>query len=203
METIYKSSDGKEFTSRRRCNSYEDALTEVKYIDELQTETVGGELYYKINTEAELYYFDHKDGNSSKTLYDIFCDLEDSNFRFPIWIHESGQKTKKSQVTELESKISQLKEEINRYKDDIETLKSLNSRSKTPVVDMEDLPDEPVENNLDPTDEEQDTTEDKPQQEPKNEPMQNTPVVNNKNQGSPSSTAQSEIERIKQGDFID
>ena len=142
MKTVYLSSDGKQFGSRRKCKLYEDALIEKDKIDHLQYEEVGGVKFYKINTMAELYFFDHlgdtPQKKSSKTLYDIFQDLEDKNFRFPIWVKEDGTGSKSSEIKKMELRIETLQNEINSIKEDIDLLNSLDSRKKTPVTETED-----------------------------------------------------------------
>jgi len=139
METIYKSEDGHHFKSRRACKLYEKALKEIEYIDHLQYEIIDDQKFYKINSEAELYFFDHlhdtPENKSEKTLYEIFNDLEDKSFRFPIWIREDGMESKQSLISKYEEEINSLKDKIDKLKENINSLKALDSRSKTPVIE--------------------------------------------------------------------
>ena len=158
METIYLSEDNKQFPSRKECKLYEEALQEIDQINGLQYEIVGGYKFFKINNQAELYFFDHMDdtpeNKSEKTLYDVFKDLRGkSNRIFPFWIREDGKATKKSEITEKENRINELKSEIDTIREEIDQLRSLNSRKKDPLYKQD------VEEDAVSEEEEEDTTD--------------------------------------------
>lgn len=134
MQTIYKSSDGHHFDDRRECKLYEDALQDIEIIDRLHFEHVGDSKFYKINSEAELYYFDRQNGGE-QTLYEIFKSVQGRNFRFPFWIKEDGSVVKSKILEILNGEIDKLQKEIDKIKGEISKLESLDSRTKTPIVD--------------------------------------------------------------------
>lgn len=146
MKTIYKSSDGNQFDSRRECKLYEDALVEVETLvtasAELHYEMISGKRFYKINSYAELWLFDNTVATSphkkNSKLYDLFTNLKEKEIRFPIWFREDARASKKSAIEELEAKMDQYKEMIEKIRDEIQALKSLDSRSKSPLIESID-----------------------------------------------------------------
>lgn len=158
METIYRSSDGKTFKSRRLCKKYERALEEIEIIDHLHFEIVGGYKFYKINSEAELYFFDHMfDDEGTNTLYDIFMDLQEKDFRFPVWLREDGKASKSSMIAQRENEIEEFRKEIETLQQEIDHLKSLDSRKKTLIVDK--IENEEQEQDLDENEEQENKQE--------------------------------------------
>lgn len=163
METIYLSKDKKQFPSKKDCKLYEEALQNIDHIDRLQYEIIGGHKFFKINDQAELYFFDHMDDTpevqSDKTLYDVFKDLRGKSSRvFPLWIREDGQATKKSEMEKKESRIEELKTEIDQIREEISQLKGLNSRKKNPLYKQQEEPQSEEEQSV-PEEQEENTAE--------------------------------------------
>lgn len=141
MKTKYISEDGSEFESKRMCKLYEEAKDELEILKrenaKLQHEKIGDHRFFKINSYAELWLFDkmiskRRGDDEPQTLYELFSQFDT---RFPVWIRGDAKSSKKKMVDNMEKRIESLKDEISKLRDDIKKLKSLDSRSKSPLIE--------------------------------------------------------------------
>lgn len=150
MKTKYISEDGSEFESKRMCKLYEESKEELETLRNnnvnLQNEQIGNHLFYKINSYAELWLFDKmiasRRGENPQSLYQLFSNFDT---RFPVWFREDAKTSKKSMVNQIEERIDSLKKEISNLRDQVKDLKSLDSRSKSPLIESINSFDEETE----------------------------------------------------------
>lgn len=141
MKTKYISEDGSEFESKRMCKLYEEAKGELEVLRKnnvtLQNEKIGEHRFFKINSYAELWLFDRmlskqRPDEEPQSLYELFSQFDT---RFPVWLRGDAKSSKMKMVENMEDRIDALKDEISKLRDGIKKLKSLDSRSKSPLIE--------------------------------------------------------------------